>query len=98
MPSPVRPSPSQLHRYLIHAREDLGVENALQYESPLKRARYGPDILTRIPDTSLTDLGIPHGDIVCLNDGSNTWYHSPAVKQAMCNTGSAYSTNSDVIR
>ena len=35
--SPVRLSPSQLCWYLIHACEDLGVENALQYESPLKR-------------------------------------------------------------
>jgi hypothetical protein len=48
----------------------------------LKRARYGPDILMCIPDSSLTDIGIPHGDVIRLKDGSSTWYNSPAAKQA----------------
>jgi len=79
--TPLCPSPSQLHRYLHYANENLGVEDAEQYEFALQKEHYGPDILSEVPDEDLTSLGIPKGDVRRLKNGSLKWFHSSDAKR-----------------
>jgi hypothetical protein len=79
--SPIRPSPSQLTRFLIHAENKLGVRDASLYELPLRHKRYGPDILHRVPDSALEDLGIQPGDVIRLKDGAVAWWKGPEAKK-----------------
>jgi hypothetical protein len=79
--SPLPPSPSQLTRFLIHAENKLGVRNASLYESPLCHKHYGPDILQRVPDSALEDLGIQPGDVIRLKDGAAAWWKGPEAKR-----------------
>lgn len=79
--SPTRPSPSQLHRYLIHAGRKLGIQDATQYESALEKERYRPDILSFVDDERLAALKIPLGEIYRLKKGSLPWFNSPDAKR-----------------
>jgi hypothetical protein len=79
--SPIRPSPSQLTRFLIHAETNLGVRDATLYESPLHRKRYGPDILPRVSDKALEEVGIQPGDVIRLKDGAAVWWNGPDAKR-----------------
>jgi hypothetical protein len=79
--SPVLPSPSQLTRFLVHAETNLGVQDATLYESPLRRKRYGPDILHRVPDKALEEVGILPGDAIRLKDGAVVWWNGPNAKR-----------------
>jgi hypothetical protein len=81
MASPIIPSPSQLTRFLAHAESKLGVRDASLYESPLRRQRFGPDILHRVPDAALTEIGIHSGDVIRLKDGAVAWWKGPDAKR-----------------
>jgi hypothetical protein len=79
--SPVLLSPSQLTRFLSHAKTHLGVPDALVYESTLRHKHYGPDILHKVQDSALEELGIQPGDVIRLKEGAVTWWNSPDVKR-----------------
>jgi hypothetical protein len=79
--SPIVPSPSQLTRFLAHAESKLGVQGASLYESPLRRQRFGPDILHRVPDMALTEIGIHPSDVIRLKDGAVAWWQGPDAKR-----------------
>jgi hypothetical protein len=79
--SPTLPSPTQLTRFLTHAEAKLGVLDALAYESPLRRKRYGPDILHRVPDSALEDIGLLPGDVLRLKEGVVGWWNGPDAKR-----------------
>jgi hypothetical protein len=79
--SPTRPSPSQLTRFLRHCEDDLGILNASVYESPLRRKSYGPDILHKVDNKALEDLGISPGNIICLKDAVIPCYNGPSAKK-----------------
>jgi hypothetical protein len=79
--SPLIPSPSQLSRFLVHAETNLGVKDATLYESPLHRKRYGPDILPRVSDKALEEVGIQPGDVIRLKDGAAVWWNGPDAKR-----------------
>ncbi|KIM74288.1 hypothetical protein PILCRDRAFT_14550 [Piloderma croceum F 1598] len=78
--SPVRNTPTQLTCFLHDCKDNLGITNATQYESPLYRKLYGLDILHRVADSDLESIGIPTGDIICLKDASGPWYNGPSAK------------------
>ena len=61
---PLVPSPSDIPRFLKHASTTLGVRNVLDFESPLRRKGFGPDILPNIADSALVVLGISEGDVL----------------------------------
>lgn len=79
--SPTHPSPSQLTRFLRHCEDDLGIANVSVYESPLRRKAYGPDILHKVDDEALENLGISPGNIIRLKDAAVPWYNGPAAKK-----------------
>lgn len=79
--SPTLPTPTQLTRFLTHAEVKLGVLDALSYESPLRHKRYGPDILHRVPDSALEDLGLLPGDVIRLKEGVVAWWNGPDAKR-----------------
>ena len=81
MASPVIPSPSQLTRFLKHAESKLGVQGASLYESSLRRQRFGPNILHRVPDATLAEIGIHPGDVIRLKDGAVAWWKGPDTKR-----------------
>jgi hypothetical protein len=76
-------SPSHIPRFLKHASSKLGVRNALDFESPLRRKGYGPDILPDIADSELVALGISEGDVICLKNGSRRWWNGPDAKRKL---------------
>ena len=73
-------SPSHIPQFLKHASSKLGVRNALDFESPLRRKGYGPDILPDIADSELVALGISEGDVIRLKNGSRRWWNGPDAK------------------
>lgn len=75
------PSPSDLTRFLDYASTNLGVRNAKDFESPLRRKGYGPDILPQVSDSALTALGITEGDVLRLKHGSTAWWNGPNAKR-----------------
>jgi hypothetical protein len=79
--SPLLPSPSQLTRFLVHAETNLGVQDATLYELPLRNKRYGPDILHRVSEKALEEVGIHPGDVICLQDGAVVWWNGPDAKR-----------------
>lgn len=84
--SPTLPSPSQLNRFLTHAETKLGVIGARSYESPLRRKRFGPDILHCVPDAALEDLGLLPGDVIRLKEGVIAWWNGPDAKRKRSNS------------
>jgi hypothetical protein len=78
--SPTRPSPSQLACFLRHCEDDLGISDASIYESPLRQKSYGPDILHKVDNKALEDIGISLGNIIRLKDAVIPWYNGPSVK------------------
>ena len=81
--SPVRPTPTKLPQFLEHARDKLGVPNALQYEDELVAKGYGPDILHLVSDESLQNIGILPGDVIRLKGGSVAWWNSVDAKRKL---------------
>jgi len=79
--SPAHPTPSQLKRFLHHCEDDLGILNVMQYESPLRRKSYGPDILHKVDDKALEDIGISAGNVIRLKDAAIPWYNGPSAKR-----------------
>lgn len=77
------PSPSDIPRFLDYASTNLGVQNASEFESPLRRKGFGPDILSQIPDASLTALGLSEGDALRLKNGSQKWWNGPKAKRKL---------------
>jgi hypothetical protein len=74
-------SPLHISRFLKHASSKLGVRNALDFESPLCRKGYGPDILPDIADSELVALRISEGDVIRLKNGSRRWWNGPDAKR-----------------
>ncbi|KAJ4463906.1 hypothetical protein C8J55DRAFT_443041 [Lentinula edodes] len=79
--SPIKNTPTKLPHFLKYAEENLGVENATSHQYALQRARYGPDILSRVADAKLTDLGIPDGDVICLKEAAPSCWNGPDAKR-----------------
>ena len=79
--SPARPSPSQLARFLHHCKDDLGIPDVSIYESPLRQKSYGPDILHKVDNKALEDLGIFPRNIIRLKDAVIPWYNGPYAKK-----------------
>lgn len=77
------PSPSDIPRFLKHASTNLGIRNALEFESPLRRKGFGPDILSDIDDSALVALGISEGDVLRLKNGSRRWWNGPDAKRKL---------------
>jgi hypothetical protein len=57
------------------------MEGVSLYESPLRRKSYGPDILHRVGDKALEDIGITPGNIIHLKDAAIPWYNGPSAKK-----------------
>lgn len=79
--SPVVPTPSKLPRYLDHASKQLRVTAALDFESPMRRNGYGPDILHLLVDEALVELGMTKGDALRLKAGAQDWWKGPTAKR-----------------
>src|ERR1700761_1388588 len=80
--SPPINTPSKLRRYLEHAEQHLGVENATLHEDRLLQESFGPDILPLIGDQLLVNCGVPMGDVVRLKRGASAWWASPEAKRS----------------
>ena len=91
--SPPIPSPSQLRRFLRYAERHLGVSNATMYEQDLDMHGIGPDILSQVDEKTLTDLGIRKGDIIRLQNGSQTWWNGPDAKRKRSDTVTSSGSN-----
>jgi hypothetical protein len=87
------PSPSDIPRFLKHASTDLGVRNALAFESPLRRKGYGPDILPDVDDAALVALGISEGDVLRLKNGSRKWWNGPDAKRKLAEDDDSFFSN-----
>lgn len=77
------PSPSDIPHFLKHASTNLGICNALEFESPLCCKGFGPDILSDIDDSALVALGISEGDVLCFKNGSHRWWNGPNAKRKL---------------
>jgi hypothetical protein len=72
----LRPSPSQLSRFLAYAEDHAGVKSARRHENSLASEGYGPDVLHLVDVKSLRDLGIPAGDVLRLQRSAPLWWKS----------------------
>jgi hypothetical protein len=79
--SPTCPSPSQLTRFLRHCEDDLGISDASIYKSHLCQKSYGPNILHKVDNKALEDIGISPGNIIHLKDAVIPWYNGPSAKK-----------------
>jgi hypothetical protein len=79
--SPLMNTPSKLKHFLEHAEKYLDVANATNYTFLLSSKGYGPDILHCIKEESLIELGIPHGDVIRLQDNASKWWNGPDAKR-----------------
>ncbi len=77
---PVTNTSSKLHRFLEYAETHLGIPNTQLYERCLEEMGYTPDILHLVDDSSLKDIGIKPGDVICLKQNSLQWLNSFALK------------------
>ncbi|KAJ7733083.1 hypothetical protein B0H14DRAFT_3614993 [Mycena olivaceomarginata] len=68
--TPVFPTPSKLPRFLDHVANTLGITSAPDFESPMCRNGFGPDILHLVNDQELTEMGMRKGDVIRLKAGS----------------------------
>ncbi|KIK36703.1 hypothetical protein CY34DRAFT_26258 [Suillus luteus UH-Slu-Lm8-n1] len=97
--SPAILTPSKLTRFLEYAEQELGVSQAMMYESSLRSIGAGPDILVEIADQELARIGLTPGDIIRLKKGSVTWWNGPLAKnELMDSTKRKHSdtTNSEI--
>jgi hypothetical protein len=74
---------SKLTRFLEYAEQELGVSQAMMYESSLRSIGAGPDILVEIADQELARIGLTPGDIIRLKKGSVTWWNGPLAKNEL---------------
>lgn len=81
--SPAILTPSKLTRFLEYAEQELGVSQAMMYESSLRSIGAGPDILVEIADQELARIGLTPGDIIRLKKGSVTWWNGPLAKNEL---------------
>lgn len=93
--APLVPSPSDIPQFLKHASTALGVHNALDFESPLHRKGFGPDILPDIANSTLMALGISEGDVLCLKNGSRKWWNGPDAKRKLDQIDDGSNGNND---
>ncbi|KAL1705901.1 hypothetical protein EV121DRAFT_289930 [Schizophyllum commune] len=68
----IRNTPTKLHRFLEDCVEH-DIPNALTYELRLTENAIGPDILLKVDNKDLVDIGIPKGDIIRLKDHLRKW-------------------------
>ncbi|KAF5328393.1 hypothetical protein D9619_013340 [Psilocybe cf. subviscida] len=80
--SPMRYDPSMIPIFLEHAKDKLGVCDALGYHDSLLDKGYGPDILPEIANNDLVECGITPGDAVRLKRGASNWWNSSEAKRA----------------
>jgi hypothetical protein len=78
--SSVIPYPTKLTRFLEYAQDKLGIVNTPAYKDRLHLKGFGPDILHRINQDALIDLGIMPGDAIHLQDNALKWWNSAAAK------------------
>jgi hypothetical protein len=81
--SPAILTPSKLTRFLEYAEQELGVSQAMMYESSLHSIGAGLDILVEIADQELARIGLTPGDIIRLKKGSVTWWNGPLAKNEL---------------
>jgi hypothetical protein len=79
--SPLKPTPSKLHRFLKYAEKNLGVQSATVYEFGLQAKGYGPDILHLVPDKDFSEIGVRPGDAIRLKAGCVSWWNGPDAKR-----------------
>ncbi|KAG6913277.1 hypothetical protein DXG01_008213 [Tephrocybe rancida] len=79
--SPAKNTPSKLSRFLSHAETALGITHASSYLEPLERNGYGPDVISAVEDSALSDLGLKPGDVIRLKRGAQAWWNSPEAKR-----------------
>ncbi|KAJ3805353.1 hypothetical protein F5876DRAFT_69870 [Lentinula aff. lateritia] len=79
--SPAKNTPTKLRRFLEYAESDAGVKNATYHLFALENKGYGPDILECVEDKDLRDLGIKHGDAMCLKRAAPIWFNGPEAKR-----------------
>ncbi|KAJ7355887.1 hypothetical protein DFH08DRAFT_803820 [Mycena albidolilacea] len=79
--TPVFPTPSKLPRFLDHAANTLGITSAPDFESPMRRNGFGPDILHLVDDQELTEMGMRKGDVIRLKAGAQSWWNGPEAKK-----------------
>ena len=73
---PVINTPSKLHRFLEYAETHLGIPNAWSYKQCLEEMGYAPNILHLVDNSTLKDIGIKPGDVICLKQNSLLWLNS----------------------
>lgn len=93
--SPV-PRPSDISHFLKHAKKRLGVVNAHAYKGTFKHYYYRPDILHRVPNEKLTEIGVPFGDVICLKEGCQAWWNGPNAKKSQDNNGNSGDGNDNL--
>ena len=71
--SPICLTPTKLPQFLAHAKNNLGVKNAVHLQFQMGSKRYGPDILQHIPDNKHQELGISDSDVIQLKCGASNW-------------------------
>lgn len=74
-------TPNSLNRFLRHAQTEMGINEAMSYESPLRKQAYEPDILHKVSDRALEALGIPGGHIIRMKEASHPWFTGPLFLQ-----------------
>jgi hypothetical protein len=55
----------------------LHIEDAKEYQAVLEQHKLGPDILPFASEKLLLDIGIPVGNIIRLQRGSQVWWNGP---------------------
>jgi hypothetical protein len=88
-------TPTKLPRFLKWAKKTCGMPNIEQHLHVLASQGYGPDILDRVPDASLTALGISHGDALRLKQGAIEWWKNECSRRPSKRTASAAWPDSD---
>jgi hypothetical protein len=86
VPFPPIPSPSKLSHFLEYAKMHLHIEDAKEYQAVLEQHKLGPDILPFASEKLLLDIGIPVGDIIRLQRGSQVWWNGPDANRKRSDT------------
>ena len=63
------PVATDLHDYLVYARDHLGVQSACDYETAFHNDDYGPDVIGSLSVPELTAYGMSKGDAIRLIGG-----------------------------
>ncbi|KZP19648.1 hypothetical protein FIBSPDRAFT_955304 [Athelia psychrophila] len=68
---------NSLNWFLHYTESEMGIGEAMSYESPLRRQAYEPDILHKVSDSALKALSIPSGHVICMKEASRLWFTGP---------------------